>query len=189
MELIVISDSRIKLTLSSDEWKQYRGTTGAVLRGIIDDAERQYGIAPMEGRIFVQIYPSRAGGCELFVTRLGGSALPAPLPDGERTVTERRLTALPARKYVYEFGEMTGLLGCCADLTRTEYRGSSAAFVDRCRRVYYLLLDRENPAPGEYLGSLCPMETVFYISEHCDVLCAENAAEKLGAFDSRAHYS
>ncbi|MBO7405280.1 MAG: hypothetical protein J6V24_10000 [Clostridia bacterium] len=189
MELIVISDSQIKLSLSSDEWSRYRGSTGEVLRGIIDDAERQYGISPMEGRIYVQIYPSRAGGCELFVTRLGASSLPAPLPDGERTVTERRITSLPARKYVYAFEEMAGLLGCCADLVRAEYRGSSAAFVDRHRRIYYLLLDRENPAPGEHLGSLCPVEAVFYISEHCDVLCAEDAAEKLGPFDSRAHYS
>ncbi|MBQ3814889.1 MAG: hypothetical protein II836_02435 [Clostridia bacterium] len=187
MELIVISDSQIKLTLSSDEWLRYRGSTGKVLRGIIDDAERLYGISRMDGRIYVQIYPSRAGGCELFVTRLG--SLPSPLPDGEFTVTERRLTAIPARKYVYAFGEISGLLGCCADLSRAEYRGSSAAFVDRARRTYYLILDRENPAPGEHLGSLCPVEAVFYISEHCDVLCAENAAQKLGPFDSRAHYS
>ncbi|MBQ4194284.1 MAG: hypothetical protein II650_08495 [Clostridia bacterium] len=180
MELIVISDSQIKLSLSSDEWRQYRGSTGEVLRGIIGDAERRYGIAPMDGRIYVQMYPSRAGGCELFVTRLGASSLPSPLPDVERTVTEWRLTSLPERKYAYSFPDIGGLLGCCADLSRGEYRGESAAFVDRWRRIYYLLLDRENPAPGEHLGSLCAVEAVFYISEHCDVLCAENAVATLG---------
>jgi len=176
MELIVISESQIKLTLSGDEMKSYRGTTGEKLRGIIGEAERQYGIAPMSGRIYVQMYPSRAGGCELFVTRL--RALPAP--GAERSVTEYRRGGTIGRQVAYAFLRMDCLLGCCAALCRSGYPGSSSAYVDPGRRTFYLLLDRENPAPGEHLGSLCPSETVFYINEHCDALCAENAAEKLG---------
>ena len=179
MELIVISESQIKLMLSGDEMKSYRGSTGEVLRDIIGEAQRQYGIAPMAGRIYVQMYPSRSGGCELFVTRLrGGTSLPAP--GAERTVTEYRPVGTIGRQVAYAFLRMDCLLGCCAALCRSGYPGSSAAYVDPGHRTYYLLLDRENPAPGEHLGSLCPSETVFYINEHCDALCAENAAEKLG---------
>ena len=123
--------------------------------------------------------------CELFVTRLRNAAS-LPVPGTERTVTEYRPVALPGRQVAYAFGRMDCLLGCCAALCRIGYPGSSSAYVDPSRRTYYLLLDRENPAPGEHLGSLCPSETVFYINEHCDALCVENAAEKLGPL---AHYS
>ena len=179
MELIVINESQIKLTLSGDELLRYRGSTGEVLRGIMGDAEREYGLAPMAGRIYVQMYPSRTGGCELFVTRLRDLAS-LPAPGAERTVTEYRPAILPGRRVAYAFGRMDCLLGCCAALCRLGYPGSSAAYVDPSRRTYYLLLDRENPAPGEHLGSLCSSETFFYINEHCDALCVENAAEKLG---------
>ena len=75
---------------------------------------------------------------------------------------------------------MKHLLGCCLGLLQVGYTGTSAAFVDRGRYNYYLMLDNETHIATENMGSLCPGYTYYYINEHCDVMCGDNAAEKLG---------
>ena len=83
MELIVINESQIKLTLTPADLDRYPpdAEEGALFRAILRDAcllgEREPGSSPIPagfadrgGKLFVQMYPSRRGGCELFVTRL-----------------------------------------------------------------------------------------------------------------------
>ena len=178
MELIVISESQIKLMLTRTDLASYSGSTGEVVREIIRDAHRIYGIRRLDGRVYVQCYPSKEGGCELFVTQLSSAERALTKASEERLVTE--IHAHPGKKSVYSFPSMNALLGCCAALLRLSYDGASAAYVDRFRNTYYLTLDHETHAAGEHLGSLCPAETIYYINEHCDVIRAPDAAEKLG---------
>ena len=176
MELIVISESQIKLMLSKGDLASYSGSAGKMVRDIIRDAHDRFGIGNLDGRVFVEYYPSKEGGCELFVTRLSASraltsapeTLPAPIRQ-------------PASKTVYAFSAVENLLSCCAALSKLDAGLMSAAYVDRSERVYYLCLEKQTPIAPEHLGALCPAETYLYISEHCDVLCAASAAEKLGA--------
>lgn len=186
MELIIISESRIKLMLTPDDMASYTGNTREVLREIMHDASRKCGCHPMEGRVFVQMYPSREGGCELFVTRLEDRRLSARMADAfmrggeERTLTEFRRCGFRERHIIYSFETMQDLLNCCLGLWQMGYSGASAAYADRGRRVYFLLLDQETVIAGEHFGTLCPSQTYYYISEHCDVICPDQAAEKLG---------
>ena len=208
MELIVINENQIKLMLTPDDLGRYPPDLwiAALLRGILRDAGKTGGEGvptPLPkgfsdggngsaGKLFVQMYPSRSGGCELFVTKIG-SPTASERPDGPaaRNAEGERIPAespsrrslprsLPARRYVYRFGNLSLLLGCCADLLRCLYPGESAAYAETGKRRYYLVLSEETPAPGEFLGSRCPDETFFYINEHCSVLCGENAVRKLG---------
>ena len=59
MELIVISDSQIKLMLSVSDMAPYSGTAGEIVREILRDAQRLPGIGRLDGRVFVEYYPSR----------------------------------------------------------------------------------------------------------------------------------
>ena len=70
MELIVISESKIKLMLTGDDMAMYSGSTKDILNGIMRDVRNKCGCRGMNGRIFIQMYPSRGGGCEMFVTKL-----------------------------------------------------------------------------------------------------------------------
>lgn len=209
MELIVINESQIKLTLTPADLDRYPpdAEEGALFRAILRDAcrmgEREGGTAPIPagfadrgGKLFVQMYPSRRGGCELFVTRLpparaslDGDGIPDRSAAGENALgTDTRSRRYPSpsvseRRAVYRFGELALLLRCCSALSRTmagDGLEESAAFADRDRRSYYLVLPGEVPFVSEYLGALCPGGTFSYIHEHCDPICGGNAVRTLG---------
>ena len=181
MELIIISESKIKLMLSSADMAHYSGGTKEILRGIVADACEKCGISSLGSRLFVQMYPSREGGCELFVTRLGDREIHMQAGE-ERTLTEYRRYIYRERgnHIIYAFDEMNHLLACCYGLFRAGYSGSSRAYHDPDHRKYYLKLDCETPVPGENFGTLCPGQLYYYINEHCDIICMESAVEKLG---------
>lgn len=193
MELIIISKSKFKLMLTSSDMASYTGNTKEVVREIINDVRKNFDtscdssrdIFYGDGRIFVQMYPSKEGGCELFVTRLEEHHNNVLMQAGEeRTLTEYRKYIYRERgsHIVYSFEEMRYLLSCCLGLYRMGYGGSSRAYHDPDKKKFYLKLDCETPVAGENFGSLCPSRVYYYINEHCDVICAENAVEKLGKF-------
>jgi len=186
MELIVISDSKIKLMLTRDDMENYRGTTREVLREIMEDARKKCGCTAMDGRLYVQMYPSRSGGCELFVTRLenrpqnGDTAL----GKGEdRVLTDYRKYIFQERgsHIIYSFEKLNNLLGTCARLAELGYSGTSMAYHDRAVGKFYLLLECETHIAAEYFGNLCPSRLYCYINEHCSLFCRE-AVGKLAKF-------
>ena len=222
MELIVINDLQIKLTLTRDDLGRYPpdAETGEIFREILRDAYRLgldgtgasvlpdgFAQSGGSGRLYVQMYPSRGGGCELFVTRLPslcaaeGKAVP---PSPERSARNREDTGFtpvtippPSPRFVYAFDSLGLLLRCCAGLSVLPARfpsasdgGSrpdpsmfwkdSAAYASPDRRRCYLVLPEDTPSVGEYLGALCPEGTFAYINEHCVLLCSDNAVPKLG---------
>ena len=86
MELIVIGDNRLKIMLTGEDMVHYDlaepDSTGSsvnsitphtreVLRHIFADAHNEIGFDTEGERLFVQLYASKGGGCEIFVTKLG----------------------------------------------------------------------------------------------------------------------
>jgi negative regulator of genetic competence, sporulation and motility len=81
MELIVISKSKLKIMLTPPDMQRYELCDGQMdcadeqtrraFRHIFDDARDQIGFDTEGERLFVQLYTSRGGGCEIFVTKLG----------------------------------------------------------------------------------------------------------------------
>jgi hypothetical protein len=184
MELIIISESKMKLMLSPDDMAFFtpdRSDTGTLLRCIMTEACAKCGLNPPAGRLFVQMYPSKEGGCELFVTQLGEKK-PKMQAAEERTLTEYRRFLYRDRggHIIYAFEEMSYLLRCCSGLYRSGYNGSSRAYHDPDKKKYYLRLDCETPVAGENFGVRCPSNFYYYINEHCDIMCRESAVETLG---------
>ncbi|MBP3377540.1 MAG: adaptor protein MecA [Clostridia bacterium] len=180
MELIIISESKFKLMLTSSDMASYTGNTKEMLREIINDVQTKCGYSPISGRVFVQMYPSKEGGCELFVTKLEHHNNISMRGGEERTLAEYKKYIPQERRIIYSFETMSYLLGCCLGLSQIGYTGTSAAYVDRSRQNYYLMLDSETHIASENMGSLCPGYTYYYINEHCDVICSDGAAEILG---------
>ncbi len=81
MELIVISESKLKIMLTAPDMAHYElentrmdcadAHTRAAFRHIFDDARNRIGFDTQGERLFVQLYASKEGGCEIFVTKLG----------------------------------------------------------------------------------------------------------------------
>ena len=81
MELIVISETKLKIMLSPPDMVHYElegsslncvdDRTRAAFRHIFEDARDEIGFDTEGERLFIQLYASRGGGCEIFVTKLG----------------------------------------------------------------------------------------------------------------------
>ncbi len=101
MELIVISQSKLKIMLTAPDMQYYElqgnhincvdEETRRAFRHIFDDARLQVGFDTAGERLFVQLYASRDGGCEIFVTKLGHEET-----GGEASATEKTQSFLSA---------------------------------------------------------------------------------------------
>lgn len=78
MELIPINESKLKIMLDEIDMKEYRlgaesdcadTETRKAIRSILDLARDRIGFNTEGAEIFVQLYASKKGGCELFVTK------------------------------------------------------------------------------------------------------------------------
>lgn len=87
MELILISNTKLKIMLNESDMRKYHignesdcaeATTRKAIRNLLECARDQIGFNTDGEEIFVQLYTSKHGGCELFVTK----CLPEP-PTGE----------------------------------------------------------------------------------------------------------
>ena len=127
MEFLVIGDTKLKVTLTSEECAQYNidtmatdfsgGEIRTVVRAILALAESECGFCAEGERILAQLYPLPDGSCELLVTKLGASA------KDKRLVRDTEgLGAFEDRRRVYRFPSLEVLrLAERAILPRAEY--------------------------------------------------------------------
>lgn len=216
MELIVINPNKLKIMLSAPDMARYElesthmdcadAHTRAAFRHIFDDARAEIGFDTQGERLFVQLYASKEGGCEIFVTKLGSQSEGNEWESGERELlrricgeeedmtanrSEHRLSTVGARRISVAFRTMEDILVVCRRLLREGYRGRSAAYIDEGRdTVWYLFLDIPDvtlyrlPLPFAFLteyGVESPAgEKETYLAEHGRVLCSAGAVETLG---------
>ena len=187
MELIMISNSKLKIMLTADEVKQYdidregdRGDMRRTMEPVLIRAREMCGFDASAGRVFIQLFPSREGGCEMFVTKLAGEN------GGDKSDKERRgrkskdpcpsLTGaeIPTEKEGYfSFGKVSDLICACRILKNAGAGDGSTAYVSE-DGVFLLCLpgtERELPfsvvSVGEFAGREPASIMRTYIPEHC----------------------
>lgn len=207
METILITKDKIKIMLSDEEMSLYnidcelsksRVNADAVIWKILDDVSAVSGFDTTTGSFYVQMYPSKSGGCELFVTRLlldtkhrNGSA-PLVFPSSEHE--EDRGTAMVGKNdtlsnknknrsdekkwYIYKFCNLENLLGACKELSLSFDGKVSFAYYDKDSESVFLLLECDSHHPSEFGGVKCKRSDLFYLYEHCRLIC-ENAVQRL----------
>ena len=217
MELIVINQNKLKIMLSAPDMARYElestrmdcadAHTRAAFRHIFDDARNEIGFDTQGERLFVQLYASKEGGCEIFVTKLGSPSEGNEWKNGERELlrrigreeeemtvnhTERQLAPLSARRTAVTFGRLDDLLTVCRRLLRDGYRGRSAVYITESEHgtTWYLFVDIPDvtlyrlPLPFSFLaeyGNEAPArEGEAYLTEHGKVLCREQGVETFG---------
>ncbi len=84
MELIKISDSKLKIALTPTDMEKYsldiqtmdydKTETRSAFWQLLDEAKHKTGFDAASEKIFVQIYSSVGGGCEMYVTKLKKTA-------------------------------------------------------------------------------------------------------------------
>ncbi len=206
MDLIKISDSKLKIMLTSSDMTYYDlhndsisfadAHVRRVLRRLLSDAREQTGFDGDMTRLYVQMYPCADGGCELFISKPEeseaacdhGQNLPAPtrcvpvLQNRALRTTERHGLDMCA----YSFSNLKDLLSSCRRLHSVGFPGKSTLYTDQ-KQTYYLILRDFSPpslyAPDEYcfLGEYGVRENAriiqTYIGEYGMLICEDNAVQ------------
>ncbi len=182
MEYIKINEKNAILSLSAEEAAEYRGEDGIAVKRIVREAEERYGCSHLDGRLYVQMYEMKDGGCELFLTRLGERRREmATLSETNSMIpTEYHRCMYRDECAVYVFDKLEALLLCCKMIDGAGYRGRSEAYADRTRGEYYLVLERKSDYPAEMMGRECSTDIITYVREHCKQIFGERAATLLG---------
>ena len=217
MELIVINQNKLKIMLSAPDMARYElestrmdcadAHTRAAFRHIFDDARNEIGFDTQGERLFVQLYASKEGGCEIFVTKLGNPSEGNEWESGERELlrricekeedmtanrAEQQLSTVGVRRTAVAFHELEDLLAVCRRLLRDGYRGRSAVYITESEQgtTWYLFVDIPDvtlyrlPLPFSFLaeyGNEAPArEGETYLTEHGKVLCREQGVETFG---------
>lgn len=185
MEVILISDDKVKITLTEEDLREFAIDCDAAeedgelcrrFKDVLCRADDICGTSLGASRVLVQLFQSRDGGCELFVTRLS----PA-LPTGARGAADGT---------VYVFDSLGSLVAACRLLNTRGYGAHSAAFSTDGGEYALLLPEFSSDAPvplaaaclDEYGVRRTDEKTRLYISEHARTICADGAAEILSKF-------
>lgn len=221
MELILISDSKLKIMLTRDDLRLYsidcdtldyeNTETRRAFWSILDEAKHRTGFDAASEKVFVQVYPSKAGGCEMYVTKLGALEEseqgdteddviinPAPIKKrGENiirketylTLNEKKRSIQRKREEIFKFDSLELLIKACRRLWGIGYSNESSAYIGD--GACYLLLCGEDviewrggvrPLVLEYSDKVDVGDFDMYIAEHGRCICENNAVRVLASF-------
>ena len=180
MEVILISDDRVKIMLTDEDLREFDIDCGVTentdlccrFKSVLQRADDICGTHIGSERVMIQPFQSRGGGCELFVTKLPLASLPA--------AKEQKCGGV-----FYVFESIGALVAVCRLLAaRGHGKHSTAYFSDRSYALYLPEFSESKTLPlsaaclDEY-GYAADGSTRIYISEHARSVCPENAVEIL----------
>ncbi len=200
MELIHINSSKLKIMLSKADMLEYEldcdtfnydnTETRRAFWNILKEVKTRTGFDAAADRVFIQLYPSKDGGCEIYVTKVGAlcrgeRSLPGPitygpsklLPEGEREKINLS----------FMFCDIEQMLAACRLATRTGQINSSDAWIDENGVLYLFVEASAESADTAFLSGILnefgtPVSNpdyVTYIKEHGRAFCESNAVEIL----------
>ena len=201
MELIRISDSKLKVMLTPMDMRQFELCADNFyddsekmhrsFRLLLDEVRRQSGFEADDHRISVQYFPSREGGCEMFISNLSPEreSMTCALTPAQGIQPTTRTRGSFCRSFAYRFEGLEELLSVCHRLLPLDYITASSAWRDDAGR-YYLILNTFAASPFatpeelyfvvEYGRLENAAQLRLYLSEHGSVVCAEDAIGTLG---------
>lgn len=196
----MINSEKIKIMLTREDMTKYDirmyslGHTGSAIKEafaeVLADIKAKTGFDTLSSKTILQVYPSRDGGCEVYLTRLspeGGGNLHS---DRFTDDNKRSDTKITIRRWlesvVFSFENITDVIDACRVLNDIAYdRSSSLHF---CLGAYYLFLETETKPKGandelmrlsDYGKRISGKLTQAYIKEHGECLISDNAVSAL----------
>ena len=154
-----------------------------VFGDILKYAKQELGFDTSGRKVLLQLYPSRDGGCELFVTCVGMSE---SLDDTDAHNSDTQFAK------AYSFEKLDYLLTVCKHLLHLEVCQSSSAWFDDSGRWYLTVNEKEHCEDldllplnrlsfiSEYGEAESYKALSLYLCEYAHSVCEENAIEVLG---------
>ena len=188
MDYIMINESKLKIMLEAkdlenwdiqiDELDYSNPYAKIIFEEILSYAKENFGFDAAGRKVLLQLYPSRDGGCELFITRLGESS------ECKKENTISNQTA-------YSFEKISHLLSVCKLLHIDGFSKNSSAWFDNSGKWFLVLSGDDSAAEdssekdkfifiSEYGEKESPQFLSLYLHEHAFLVCEDNAVETLG---------
>lgn len=176
MEYVMINESKLKvmleesdlegLELSSEELDYANPEAKKLFGDILGYAREELGFDTSGYRVLLQLYPSRDGGCEIFITRLGRleeSEAPKGQENSVRKEAQRSKRRAKRRK-AFRFERLEDLVSACKRLAENGSSPQSEAFTD-LEGEWFLILSYSDEEYSEILDML-PVSELSFISEY-----------------------
>lgn len=208
MEIIMISNSKLKVMLCENDLKHfelnaeqldYSNTeTKRMFWDILSQAKHQTGFDTDGQRVLVQLYPSKEGGCEMFVTKIGEMTNERESKTKHRTPIHDKCSSFminPKRNSsnneclcTIAFENTKNLIEVCRRLDCIGYLGVSSAYSCDNGKKYLSLSDVDLTADTELdefsfileYGSPENSKNIeYYILEHGNIICKNDAVSVL----------
>ena len=201
MELIMINHEKLKIILSNDDMTEMKITpreldyskvsTKHIFWNILEKAQKEVGFNADKSKLYVQVFPSRDGGCEMFVTKYADDEQDEIEIQPKR---DFRNTVCLDKFIVVEFSD---LLKLSIRMAMDKLKLNTSLYYDS--QSTYILLVRNNKKLPSYIHSMencCRIpeylseygnvydlteKALCYIKEHYKIITQENAVEILSA--------
>lgn len=196
MEWIRISTNKLKIMLTREDAERYAlcpdtadyadALTRRAFKAILTDVKRETGFEAADDKLYIQMYPSREGGCELFITKMGIEISSTRAPSTYKI--QKAPSDPPHRRLAFCFGDVGSLIAVCRRLTALHFAGESTAWLDDSHRYWLRLLEVGDPLfaradyafVAEYGEIESPDTAETILEEHGKLLCDKRAVETLG---------
>ncbi len=203
MELIRISNKKLKIMLTpadmchfelnADSFGENSQQMHKTFRLLLEEIRKQTDFDADDRQISVQYFPSREGGCEMFISQLqnnegGRSAAAQTEKRALQPLTIGRSSGSFRRDCAYRFESLDALLRVCRRLRDAGYIGESVAYRDEKDR-YFLLITILSSSPfvtpdeWNFISEYGAVENAallkLYILEHGSILCPDSAVQRL----------
>lgn len=203
MDLILISEEKLKIILSEEDLKELnidiesldysRVATKRVFWEILDKAKETAGFDADKCKLYVQVFPSQDGGCEMFITKFS-SIVSKKTSRQSKTYRITKSTQDKNGKLIA--GQFDDICKLCKRLRENNSRICASLFYD-ASGVYILTVEKKHRMPSyissnkslsvsfpEYLceyGSVHTLneKSMSYLNEHCKRITEGNAIEVL----------
>ena len=202
MELIRISNRKLKIMLTPTDMSHFElesdtlgedfANTHRAFRLLLAELKDRVGFDADDRHISVQYFPSREGGCEMFISNLQENE-----EHGENTALSkaqsktalqprlgRRQSDCFRRDFAYRFSRLEDLITVCYRLSAIDYICESSAYRDE-QGQYYLFLIALSSSPfsiPDEIGFIVEYGSIenaaarrMYLREHGIAICEQNA--------------
>ena len=189
MELILISSNKLKIILTKEEMKKYKLSADTDVSHIyekkqfcvlLDEVKKRSGFDIMSDSIYVELFESLRGGCEIFITREGLSkSKHLPQPKFKKEMIETIIT--------YKFARAEDLILAAKRLSTTPIVFESRLFSDENESFYLFLTSKEGYSADslplifleEYGTKVKSSDIRLHLDEHGHDLISKNAVNVL----------
>lgn len=193
MEWIRISQNKLKIMLTAEDARHYElnceeanytdSVTRTAFREILTDVKREADFDASEDKVYIQMYPSKEGGCELFITKIGlllEEERKAAMQAGKKELPNTRMRRENALAFC--FRELSLLTAACRRLLPLTTVHKSEAFRGE-NGTWWLFLSGCEPHKLRFLSGYAREMRAdmarIYLAEHGTLICEKNAVETL----------